>query len=264
MADGWPEDPVGWSGNRRAMLGWAAGAVGLAVGAAIGSAVPAAAAPPDGALPAAPDPTAPLPPLPVTAPAQHVRDLVASAPANAIALTVDDGPHPIWTPQILALLRRLDIRATFSLIGSQAHGRPDLVRRIVGDGHVLTNHTMTHPQPFAARSATAVRREIVNAQSAIAEAAGVAPRLFRSPGGSWSAGVLAATAAAGLRPVSWDVDPRDWTRPGTAAITSRLLSARAGDIVLCHDGGGNRAETLAALAAVLPRLRDRGLRFVTL
>jgi peptidoglycan/xylan/chitin deacetylase (PgdA/CDA1 family) len=120
---------------------------------------------------------------------------------------------------------------------------------------------MTHPQPFAARSTAAIRQQIVDAQSAISDAAGQAPRLFRAPGGDWTAAVLDLTAEVGLTPVGWSVDPRDWARPGIGAIQSSLLRARAGDILLTHDGGGNRAQTVAALKAVLPQLRAEGLRF---
>jgi peptidoglycan/xylan/chitin deacetylase (PgdA/CDA1 family) len=120
---------------------------------------------------------------------------------------------------------------------------------------------MTHPQPFAARSTTAIRQQIVDAQSAISDAAGQEPRLFRAPGGDWTAAVLDLTAELGLTPVGWSVDPRDWTRPGIGTIESSLLGARAGDILLTHDGGGNRAQTVAALKAVLPQLRAEGLRF---
>ena len=154
--------------------------------------------------------------------------------------------------------------ATFSLIGRQARAYPRLVRRIVGAGHGLCNHSMTHPQPFAALSTVAIRQQIVDAQSAISDAAGQEPRLFRAPGGDWTAAVLDLTAEVGLTPVGWSVDPRDWARPGIPAIQTSLSRATAGDILLTHDGGGNRAQTVAALQAVLPHLRAQGLRFAVL
>ncbi len=181
-----------------------------------------------------------------------------------MALTIDDGPDPRWTPQILDLLQRNEIQATFSLVGVHAHAHPDLVRRITAEGHGICNHTMTHPQPFSRRSTAVIRRQIADAQSAIVDAGGHAPRLFRSPGGDWSPGVLAATADAAMIPLDWDIDPRDWSRPGIASVTRHLLAARPGDIMLCHDGGGNRAQTVASLRAVLPVLRGRGFTFVAL
>ncbi|MGB8996388.1 MAG: polysaccharide deacetylase family protein, partial [Pseudonocardiaceae bacterium] len=109
-----------------------------------------------------------------------------------------------------------------------------------------------------------IRKQITDAQSAITDAGGVAPTLFRAPGGDWSAAVLSAVQDLQLVPVGWDIDPRDWSRPGTALVTSRLLAAREGDILLCHDGGGNRAQTLESLHTVLPVLKGHGLQFVTL
>jgi peptidoglycan/xylan/chitin deacetylase (PgdA/CDA1 family) len=212
-------------------------------------------------LPAAADPVSSVA---AGRPVRHVRDILPAVSNSAIALTIDDGPDPLWTPQMLDLLHRNGVRATFSLIGKQARAYPGLVRRIVAEGHGVCNHSMTHPQPFGALSTTAIHQQIVDAQSAITDAAGVAPVLFRAPGGDWTPAVLAAVASLALAPLGWDVDPRDWSRPGTATVTSRLLAARPGDILLCHDGGGNRAQTVESLRTVLPSLSRRGLQFVPL
>ena len=197
-------------------------------------------------------------------PASRVRDLLPAAPRDAVALTIDDGPDPLWTPQVLDLLRSTGVRATFSLIGVHAHAYPALVKRIIAEGHGVTNHSMTHPQPFSRRTPAAIHQQIADAQSAIADAGGMAPRLFRAPGGDWSAPVLSAVQSNQMAALGWDIDPRDWSRPGTGLITARLLAARPGDILLCHDGGGNRAETIESLRTVLPALKGRGLQFVTL
>lgn len=197
-------------------------------------------------------------------PRRHVRDILPMVSNDAIALTIDDGPDPRWTPQVLDLLHRTGVRATFSLIGRQARAYPALVKKIIAEGHGVCNHSMTHPQPFGARSAAEVHQQIADAQSAIVDAGGVAPVLFRAPGGDWTAAVLSAVAGLGLVPLGWDIDPRDWSRPGTATVTSRLLAARPGDILLCHDGGGDRAQTVESLRTVLPALSRRGLQFVTL
>jgi peptidoglycan/xylan/chitin deacetylase (PgdA/CDA1 family) len=183
---------------------------------------------------------------------------------DAIALTLDDGPHPLWTPSTLDLLRDNGVQATFSLIGVHARAYPALVKRILAEGHSVCNHSMTHPQPFSRRSPAAIRQQITEAQSAIVEAGGVAPQLFRAPGGDWSTVVLSTVADLGMVPLGWDIDPRDWARPGTALIIRRLLAARPGDILLCHDGGGNRSQTIASLRLVLPVLKSRGLEFVSL
>jgi peptidoglycan-N-acetylglucosamine deacetylase len=95
---------------------------------------------------------------PAVRPASRVRDLLPAAPRDAIALTIDDGPDPLWTPQVLDLLRRTGVRATFSLIGVHAHAYPGLVKRIIADGHGVTNHSMTHPQPFSRQTPAAIHQ----------------------------------------------------------------------------------------------------------
>jgi peptidoglycan-N-acetylglucosamine deacetylase len=238
--------------SRRQVLAWAAiaTAAGLVAGAQVGGA------------PAAQATATARPPQPA---AVNLREVLGStARRNAVALTIDDGPHPTWTPKVLDLLASQGVRATFSLIGEQAQANPKLVRRIVRAGHGLCNHSMTHPEPFGALSTAAIRSQVVDAQSAIADAAGTEPELFRSPGGDWPPAVLDIAAERGLRPVGWSVDPRDWALPGADAIETSLLGAAAGDILLCHDGGGDRAQTVTALRVVLPKLKAEGLRFVVL
>jgi peptidoglycan/xylan/chitin deacetylase (PgdA/CDA1 family) len=193
-----------------------------------------------------------------------VRDLLPGAPPNAIALTIDDGPHPYWTPRVLDVLAQYKVQATFCLIGVEVRACPDLARRAVADGHGLANHTNTHPLPFARLAAEQVDVEIGSAQAIIVGETGYSPKLFRAPGGEWSPAIFQSVAAHGLIPIDWDVDPRDWSRPGTGTVTSRMLAARPGDILLCHDGGGDRSETVAALATVIPILLGRGLDFVPL
>jgi peptidoglycan/xylan/chitin deacetylase (PgdA/CDA1 family) len=193
-----------------------------------------------------------------------VHDYQPRLPPNTVALTIDDGPDHQWTPQVLALLRKNQVKSTFSIVGVRAAKHPELVRQIVAEGHGVCNHSMTHPQPFVGLAPARIGAEIGGGLEAIYRACGVVPRVFRSPGGEWSPPVLEAAARGGMVPIDWDVDPRDWSRPGSAFITGRLLAARPGDILLCHDGGGNRAETVASLKAVLPVLKARRLQFVTL
>ncbi|MGK4584589.1 polysaccharide deacetylase family protein [Kitasatospora sp. HPMI-4] len=197
-------------------------------------------------------------------PVFKVHDLLPDAPAHAVALTIDDGPSRTYTPEVLQLLRKYDIRATFSVVGIEAHADKDLIRRIAADGHTIANHTMTHPQPFSRRSAAQIQQQIADTQSVIVDAGAPEPKLFRSPGGDWSPDVFAAVAKYGMTPIDWDVDPRDWNRPGVKTITEKLLAAKPGDILLCHDGGGNRSQTVEALRTVLPALKAKGYTFVTL
>lgn len=221
-----------------------------------------------GHIAAAPRPAAPLRPLPRLPPraaaAHRLHDIVPAAPPNAITLTIDDGPHPEWTPKMLDLLAEHDVTATFSLIGVNVKQWPRLARRIAAAGHQLSNHTMTHPLGIASLSRRVVDREITEAFERIGDATGIAPKFFRSPGGAWSPRVFEAVARHGMLPIDWDVDPRDWARPGVRHIKHTMLAAKGGDILLCHDGGGDRSETIKALRDVLPKLKARGLTFVPL
>ena len=184
-------------------------------------------------------------------------------PGDGVALTVDDGPHPEWTPRMLELLERHRIRATFFLVGARVREHPELAREVLAAGHLIGNHSMWHPQPFAALPPARVRAEITETQREIVEATGFTPRLFRAPGGNWSPRVLRATAALDLTPVDWTVNPSDWRSPGVPRIARTLSASRPGQVLLCHDGGGDRSQTVAALESVLPGLLARGLRFVT-
>jgi peptidoglycan/xylan/chitin deacetylase (PgdA/CDA1 family) len=185
-------------------------------------------------------------------------------PADAIALTIDDGPHPVWTPQVLHLLDRYHVPALFCMIGNQVLGHEDVARTVVDAGHHIANHTWSHPSTLDKQSHDAVKREIQRAQAKIYETTGYTPTLFRSPGGAWSPPVFAEAAKAHMVPLDWSDDPRDWAKPGVPAITNRLLAAKAGQILLCHDGGGDRSQTYTALKTVIPALQARGLRFVAL
>ena len=194
----------------------------------------------------------------------RVHDLIPHAPKRAVALTIDDGPNPTWTPRVLDLLAHHEVTATFCLIGIQVRQYPDLVRQIVDAGHQVADHTMHHPVNLCRLPQRRIDAEVGDAHKLIKDVIGVAPKLFRAPGGTWSRKLLRAVSKHDMLPLDWDVDPRDWSRPGTRHIARALLRARAGDILLCHDGGGDRSETLRALRTVIPRLKDRNLQFITL
>lgn len=185
-------------------------------------------------------------------------------PHDGIMLTIDDGPSPEWTPKFLRLLRDLDITATFSLIGEEVAENPRLVHDIVYRGHAVSNHTWTHPENLPYLSPERIHDEIARTQRAIIDAGGVRPHLFRAPGGVWGPRVYHELRVQELMPLGWDIDPRDWSLPGVDSIESAMLAAGPRDIILCHDGGGDRSETYDALRYVLPRLKRRGLKFVTL
>lgn len=197
-------------------------------------------------------------------PVTDLSQLSPAPPPKSIALTIDDGPNPKWTPRVLDLLAEEGVRATFFIIGEQVKEHPELTRRIADAGHQICNHTETHPITIAGLSEKRVRKEIADAHDRIADATGVVPRFFRSPGGAWSKTVLDLTAEKGMLPIDWAVDPRDWAQPGVGRIRRALLKGEEGSILLCHDGGGDRSQTVKALKTVIPKLKKRGLTFVAL
>ncbi|WP_344958989.1 polysaccharide deacetylase family protein [Actinomadura miaoliensis] len=269
--------------RRRAL--WLLGAAGLAAlsadGVRQGAASTRKAAPPPDQVAqgrpvvhATPTPTptpTPRPPAwtqsPLTAvktPIRELTDLSPAPPPNTIALTIDDGPHPVYTPKVLDVLAEHQVTATFFIIGEQVKEFPRLARRIADAGHQVCNHTMTHPLSMTSLSSKRLRKEIGEAHDRIAQVTGIVPTFFRSPGGAWSQRVLDITAEHDMLPVDWAVDPRDWTRPGVARIRRTLVGSKAGNIMLCHDGGGDRSQTVAALRKAIPALKKRGLTFVAL
>ncbi|WP_204300115.1 polysaccharide deacetylase family protein, partial [Actinoplanes campanulatus] len=217
-----------------------------------------------------PAPTTPKPTTPVIKVPVHTlkdfRKLVPGDPfpTDAIALTIDDGPHPVWTPQILRLLEKHHVPALFCMIGNQVLGHEPTARDVAADGHLIANHTWSHPLKLAKLPPHVTLKELHRAQDKIYSTTGLAPNLFRAPGGAWSKGLSESVSKTGLIPMDWTTDPRDWARPGVAHITKRLLAAKPGQILLCHDGGGDRSQTLASLKTVIPALQAKGLKFVAL
>ncbi|WP_370116092.1 polysaccharide deacetylase family protein [Streptacidiphilus sp. MAP12-33] len=182
---------------------------------------------------------------------------------HAIALTIDDGPDPRWTPQVLALLDRYGITATFCQLGQQAARFPGLVAEVSARGHLLANHTWTHAD-LSRTPVPGIRDELARTSETLERLTGVEPTFFRAPYGAWSRQVLDECRRQELTPLDWSVDPRDWSRPGVDHITDTILrTTRPGSIILEHDGGGDRSQTVAALRVVLPRLLDEGYTFVT-
>jgi len=180
---------------------------------------------------------------------------------KVVALTIDDGPSPVYTPQVLAILRRYGVIASFSMIGRNAAAFPGVAREVAAAGHMIVNHTWNHDN-LGYMPAVAVQDEISRATDAIHTATGDRPGMFRAPYGVWPPAVFGYCARAGLTPLAWSVDPRDWSRPGVRAIVRDIESdTRTGSIILEHDGGGNRSQTVAALKIWLPRLLEAGYQF---
>jgi peptidoglycan/xylan/chitin deacetylase (PgdA/CDA1 family) len=184
-----------------------------------------------------------------------------------IALTFDDGPDPVWTPQILGLLAQYHASATFCLIGKNVDAHPALVRDIVAAGDALCDHTMTHDERLPGRPHQVKYNEINDAKLAILAAApGAEIHYYRAPGGAFSKPgdpdpVQAIAAELGMQPLAWSIDTVDWTKPGVRHIVSAIESAGTHDVILMHDAGGDRSETLAALRIALPWLVAHGYQF---
>lgn len=192
-------------------------------------------------------------------------------PPYTVALTFDDGPDPTWTPKVLEVLERHDVPATFFVVGSMAAQYPDLVRRIHESGSELGVHTFTHPE-LAQVSSWRVERELSQTQLVIAGAAGVTTHLFRPPYSSTveaidnpAYDVVRAAGELGYVSVFSDVDSADWQRPGVEAIVRNATPPDGrGAVVLLHDAGGDRSQTVAALDVLIPRLKEQGYRFTTI
>ena len=185
------------------------------------------------------------------------------APTKVVALTFDDGPSP-YSLQVLAILKRKHVRATFFELGNQARAYPNITTTLARAGMSVQNHTWDH-KGLPALPGSAVRAEITRAERTLTALTGKKPTCLRPPYGAHNATTLAGAASTGYQLVNWDVDPRDWSRPGAAAIKARVLAATTNNsIVLLHDGGGPRSQTVAALPGIIDALAGRGYTFVTL
>ncbi|MGW2083862.1 polysaccharide deacetylase family protein [Streptomyces sp. NPDC001880] len=183
--------------------------------------------------------------------------------ARGVNITIDDGPDPAWTPQVLQLLKDNGVKATFCMVGTQAQAYPDLVKRVVADGHRLCNHTVSHDTTMDKKSEAYQSQQILDAERMITKASGgVRPQYYRAPGGAFTPYSRQLAASRGMRPLGWNVDSRDFERPGAdtmVATVKREISN--GPTVLFHDAGGDRSQTLAALREVLPWLRQQGYSY---
>jgi peptidoglycan/xylan/chitin deacetylase (PgdA/CDA1 family) len=181
---------------------------------------------------------------------------------HAVAIGFDDGPAAD-TPAFVRMLERSKARATFFLVGRQVsdRSRSTMLRELI-DGDVLGDHTWSHPD-LDLRGVD-VRGQLLHTIAAIKDQTGYTPCIFRPPYGDYDQSVLRAARSLGLSTVSWNVDPADYTQPGAAAIERRVLSqVRPGSIIISHDGGGPRGQTLAAYPAIIRALRLRGYGIVT-
>lgn len=184
---------------------------------------------------------------------------------KVVAITFDDGPNDDYTPQVLDLLKKYNAKATFFLVGERVTKYPDVVRREITEGHEVANHTYTHAR-LQYLSEEQIKSQLDRTHDAIIKAAQVEPVLFRPPFGYYSERSINAVHELGYLTVmwSWHQDTFDWQNPGVYRIVSNVLKdTKKGDIVLFHDHGGDRSQTIDALKQILPALQKQGYQFVT-
>ncbi|MEV7025400.1 polysaccharide deacetylase family protein [Kitasatospora sp. NPDC093558] len=185
----------------------------------------------------------------------------SEAGGNAVNITIDDGPDPTWTPKVLDVLKRHGVKATFCMIGPQAKAHPDLVKQVVAAGHRLCDHTVSHDTTMDKKPVAYQEKEILDAKKMIDEAAGGSAQVlyYRAPGGSFTPDSRRIAAANGMRPLGWNIDSKDFNKPGTAAIVGTVKKEIGnGPTILFHDGGGDRQQTVEALDQVLTWLKAQG------
>jgi peptidoglycan/xylan/chitin deacetylase (PgdA/CDA1 family) len=193
---------------------------------------------------------------------------------KVIALTFDDGP---WntTEEVLDILKANGAKATFFTIGEQisdVDNYTDVIQRMASEGHQIATHSYDHASTGGGNGVDMTRQsaekqieEVVDGQKAISDATGEeASKVFRSPGGNYSGDIIWNLEPYVTAEIGWDIDTMDWSRPGVDSIVQSILSADSGDIILMHDGGGDRSQTVEALKQALPQLVAQGYKFVTI
>ncbi|GAO12253.1 polysaccharide deacetylase family protein [Streptomyces lydicamycinicus] len=184
-------------------------------------------------------------------------------PGRSLNITIDDGPDPTWTPKVLEVLKRQNVKAVFCMIGPQAKAHPDLVKQVVAAGHKLCDHTLDHDTGMNHKSESFQSRQILDAQQMIENAAGGAQvEYYRAPGGAFTPYSRKLAADHGMRPLGWNVDSKDF-EGGTVDMIDATVRAELsnGPTVLFHDGGGDRSRTVASLERLLPWMKQQGYGF---
>ncbi|MEG3894740.1 MULTISPECIES: polysaccharide deacetylase family protein [unclassified Microcoleus] len=190
-----------------------------------------------------------------------IRQAKLDSQHKAIALTFDDGPWPTTTIQILDILKKNNIKATFFWVGRYLQTYPELGKQVAAAGHAIGNHTWNHQ--YIKYNEDGAAREIDRTSSLIEELTGVKTSIFRPPGGIVNNGLAAYAQKKNYAVVLWSADSLDWRTPTESLMDNVMKQANSGGIVLMHDGGGNRSRTVEALPDIIARLRKEGYIFVT-
>ncbi|GAA3371867.1 hypothetical protein GCM10020367_24430 [Streptomyces sannanensis] len=187
----------------------------------------------------------------------------AQTASGTVYLSFDDGPSR-YTPRILAILDQYGVHATFFELGEHVAADPGLTRQVYAQGDSVQNHTWSHPD-LRHVTAGVFATQVRSTDAVIRAQTGYTPLCLRPPYEAVDAGVYARAESLGKQIRLWTVDPQDWARPGTSAIEHRVLGkVKPGSIILLHDGGGNRSQTVAALPDILSTLQARGYAFATM
>ncbi|CAA7601159.1 Glycoside hydrolase/deacetylase, beta/alpha-barrel [Acididesulfobacillus acetoxydans] len=195
-----------------------------------------------------------------------VQDVLVEVPTEkkSVALTFDDGPD-ISTESLLAVLRKYHVKATFFVVGDNCRLYPDVLKRMAAEGHEIENHTYTHLR-FRGKTLQQIATEIDKTNRVIQQITGRVPEFFRPPGGTINEKILQAAQEANLRVVLWTPpeDSKDWCNPGVGNIIRNVVRhIKRGSIILMHDGGGPRQQTVQSLPTIIETLEKEGYRFVT-
>jgi peptidoglycan-N-acetylglucosamine deacetylase len=217
---------------------------------------------------ARPSPTTVNPPTAAASALPSPNRMLTRAPSTGLTktvyLTFDDGPNPIWTPEILSLLEGSGTHASFFVIGRNAVAWPGLVQREARDVDTIGDHSWSHPN-LTDLSANAVAAELARDKNLITVLTGTEPSLWRPPYEAFNPSVMVVASRLGMKMQLWSATTGDWQLPGTEVIVSRVMAAlHNGMVVLFHDGGGNRSETVAAVAILIPELQAAGYRLAAL
>jgi len=189
--------------------------------------------------------------------------------SKQLALTYDDGPNDPHTLRLLEVLAKQNVRATFFLIGRYVRQQPEIVRQLIRAGHVIGNHTFTHPL-LIFKTSRQIEAELMECQRVLSDAVGLEAKLFRPPFGGRRPTVMRVARRLGLQPVMWNITGHDWNAPPADQIERRVTSRiRGGDVILLHDGGhrafgADRAQTVIATDRLLSRHKSEGYEFVTI
>lgn len=194
----------------------------------------------------------------------------AGVEGKAIALTFDDGPSPVWTPQVLDALKKAGVRATFFMIGEYVEKYPEIAKRVIREGHEIGNHSYDH-HVLVYYTMDELEREILAAQGAIKRVTGIKTTYFRPPKAWLTAAEKKKIKEMGYKIILWTLNSKDWVTFDDKYIIRYLMRRiRPGDIILFHDGGGvfstqggNRTETVNTIPRLVEKLKDRGYRCVT-